>query len=157
MPQIARTDDKKPTTEVRSTGARNADATSAVTEKVRDQAHEVQATAVNLAEKTSAQATAAVDQMARHFPRSSASRPGPVSDLAGFWQDLIKAQIEHNLDAFRKLTAARDWPERLTIQNSYIAGNLARMAEAASRCLQLSGAMAAKMPTTGNAATDGAR
>jgi hypothetical protein len=157
MPQIARTDDKKPTPDVRTTGAGDAYSTSAVTEKVREQAREVQAAAVNLAEKTSAQATAAVDQMARHIPQPAASRPGPVTDLAGFWQDLIKAQIEHNLDVFRKLTAARDWQERLTIQNSYIAGNVARMSEAASRCLQLTGTMAAKMPTSRNGATDSAR
>ena len=157
MPQIARTDDKKPTAGVRSMGARESNATAALTEKARDQVRDVQEASVDMAEKTANHVTAAVEQTARHMPKLATGGAGPMNDLAGFWQDLIKAQIEHNLDAFRKLTAARDWHERLNIQNGYIAGNLARMSQAASHCMQLTGAMAARQPTSRNGANDRAR
>lgn len=157
MPQIARTDDKKPTAGVRSMGARESNASAALTEKARDQVRDVQEASVDMAEKTANHVTAAVEQTARHMPKLATGGAGSMIDPASFWQDLIKEQIEHNLDAFRKLTAARHWHECLNIQNGYIAGNLARMSQAASRCMQLTGAMAASQPTSRNGANERAR
>ncbi len=60
------------------------------------------------------------------------------------------AQLADNLDAFSKLAAARNWQERMSVQSSYISGSIARMGEVASRCLQLTGALATRQLTTGS-------
>ena len=94
--------------------------------------------------------------MARAMPRLAAtSEPG--NDLVGFWGELVKAQLADNLDAFSKLTAARNWQERMSVQSSYISGSIARMGEVASRCLQLTGSLATRQLTTGSSEASKAR
>ena len=103
-----------------------------------------------MVERTADRSLAAAEEMVREFPSLATSTAEPGSNGSSFWLDLAKAQMAQNLDAFCQMMTARTPQEQMSIQSSYLSANIARMAEATSRCMQLSVAMAARLPTTGS-------
>jgi hypothetical protein len=153
---MASTNDKKPVEQLRTGADRVADVARDVTDKGRELARDVAETTASVVERTATDSMAAAKRMTRQTPwLATTSESG--SDVATFWRELVTAQLADNLDAFRKMATARDWQERLSVQSSYISGNIARMAEVTSRCMQLTGAMAAWPLTTGRREASTAR
>ena len=156
MAQIAITHDKKSAEQPRTGADRVADVARDAGDQSRKLANEVAETTASMVERTAANTMATAAQMARATPRLAATS-GPGNDLVGFWGELVKAQLADNLDAFSKLTAARNWQERMSVQSNYISGSIARMGEVASRCLQLTGSLATRQLTTGSSEASKAR
>ena len=150
MAQIAITHDKKSAEQPRTGADRVADVARDAGDQSRKLANEVAETTASMVERTAANTMATAAQMAR-------ATSGPGNDLVGFWGELVKAQLADNLDAFSKLTAARNWQERMSVQSNYISGSIARMGEVASRCLQLTGSLATRQLTTGSSEASKAR
>jgi hypothetical protein len=57
--------------------------------------------------------------------------------------------VTHNLETFRSLAVTRDWREALEIQNAFARDSLARMAEGASRYLEIASDTTAHLFATG--------
>ena len=150
MPEIASTNDKKPTEQLKAGINRAADIARDVADKSLKLTREAVEATTAMVERTAAKSVAAAKEMVREFPSLATSTTEPSNSGAGFWLDLVKAQTAQNIDAFRQMMTARTPQERMSIQSSYLSANIARMAEAASRCLQLTVPMAARLPTTGS-------
>lgn len=154
MSQMARTDDHKPVAEikVRDNGAANTERGSA--HQGRDLAHDAAEKTASGVERGTAKSAAAVERVTHQARSLAAAAPEIGNEFAGFWSDLMTAQMAHNAEAFRRMAAASDWQERFAIQNSYATGNLARMTEAASRWTEITGTMVARLMATGGLATN---
>lgn len=148
MAQTASTDDRKVTDGVKAVGNRVADNTRAVADKGRDMAHDVEDATVAMVDQTAAKSAAAVDRFSNQFSRVATASPAVVNDVASVWRDLVSAQLADNVDAFRRLAAARNWQESLEVQGGYISGNITRMGDVATRCAELTGKMMKSMLTT---------
>ena len=157
MPQIASTHDKKPVEQLKAGANRAADIARDVADKSQNVTHEAVEATTALVERTAGRSLAAAEEMVREFPSLATSTAEPGSSGSSFWLDLVKAQMAQNLDAFCQMMTARTAQERMSVQSSYISGNIARMAEVASRCMQLTVAMAARLPTTGSGETSKSR
>jgi hypothetical protein len=150
---MAKTDDRTSTAEIRAVGNRAVEAAGEVADKGRHLARDVAETTASVAEQTAAHSAAATEQVAGQASRLAAVTPEVVNDITRFWRNLVEAQSAHNVDAFRRLAAARDWQERFDIQSSYLSGNLARMGEAAFRYAELTGTMMSRLLVSGSRQT----
>lgn len=69
-------------------------------------------------------------------------------ELASFWFETGRAQIEHTLETMRHLAEARDWQEMLRIQSAWLQASMARSGEIALRQIQLVGTLTGGMMTS---------
>ena len=124
-----------------------------------DNGHAAADKARDLTRDAVASTTAAVERTAHSSANATAKAAGPMLQLAGatpavakhvtgLWLELVQTQMAQNADAFRRLTAARTWQERVDVQTNYLAGNIARMSDVASRCAALSGTMVQRLLNT---------
>ena len=70
---------------------------------------------------------------------------GPRADLARFWLDLVREQMQRNLDTMQRLAAVRDWREALEIQNEYMRESMAGMTQGMHRQMDLAGTMTSRL------------
>lgn len=146
MPQTAKTPEKKPTSEH---AARAVDNGHAAADKARDLTQKAVASTADTFERAAAGTADATAKAADPMLRLAAATPAVTKDVTGLWLELVQTQMAQNADAFRRLTAARTWQERVEVHSNYLAGNLARMSEAASRYAALSGTMMQRLLNTG--------
>lgn len=149
MPQMARTDDKKPDEQIKAVGNRVADTAHAVAAKSRELTRDAAETTASVVERTAAKSAAVAEQVAGSMRQLASATPAARNDVFGFWRDLVQTQVAQNVDAIRRLAAARTWQERVEVQSNYLAGNVARMSEAASRYAELSGTMVKRLLNAG--------
>ena len=74
---------------------------------------------------------------------------GAEADLARFWLDLVREQMQRNIDTMQRLAAVRDWREALEIQNEYIRESMAGMTQGMHRQMDLAGTMTSRLLATG--------
>jgi Hemerythrin HHE cation binding domain/Phasin protein len=72
--------------------------------------------------------------------------------FVGFWLELVREQVAHNAETFRKLIAARDWREAVELQSTLVRGSFERMGRLNSRSFET---IQAVLKVAGSAATDG--
>lgn len=75
--------------------------------------------------------------------------PAAEGDLASFWLDLAACEMAHGLEAWRKLAAARSWPEAAQAQLDWALGSLDRLADATQRWALLLGRAATDLAAAG--------
>jgi hypothetical protein len=157
MPQIASANDKKSTEQSKPGTNRAVEASRDLADKSLKLTREAVEASSAMVERTAAKSVAAAEEMAREVPSLATSTIKTSNGGAGFWLDLMKAQTAQNIDAFRQMMTARTPQEQMSIQSSYLSANFARMAAAASHCLQLTVAVANRLPTTSNSGTSKSR
>lgn len=146
MPTIARSDDKKPTTQTQADPKKMV---KVAAETASDLTRAAVDTTSALIEQSSVKLATVAETKRPELASPPATAHASDINPAAFWLDLVKAQTAHNLDALHKIMTARTAQERLGVQSAYISGNLARMVETASRCMQLVGVTAAfRLPTS---------
>jgi hypothetical protein len=64
--------------------------------------------------------------------------------VAGFWLQQGNDQLAHHAWTVKKLTAVRDWWERLEIQSAFLHDSLARLNQGVARYVDATGALAAR-------------
>jgi hypothetical protein len=135
VPQIATTDDKKPTEKGVSPGvhiAATADEMAHTTPKPGTQAsHRTAWVTDPLGSK------AAPEGFGAFASRSPFAVFSVGSNIGAFWFSLAQAQLAANVETIRKLAVTRDWRERLEIRSSFVRDNLARMSEGVTRSAEL--------------------
>ena len=65
--------------------------------------------------------------------------------VAGFWLQQGNDQLAHHARTVKKLTAARDWRERLEIQSAFLHDSLARLNQGVARYVDVTGTMVARL------------
>ena len=99
-------------------------------------------------QQTAASASAA----ARRYHAAASQLLTAEGGFAGFWLELVREQVTHNAETFRKLTAARDWREAVELQGTLVRGSFERMGRLNGRYLET---IQAVLKAAGSAATDG--
>ena len=98
------------------------------------------------------QTAAAASGATRRYHAAASQLLTAEGGFAGFWLELVREQVAHNAETFRKLTAARDWREALELQGTLVRGSFERMGRLNSRYLET---IQAVLKAAGSAATDG--
>ena len=98
------------------------------------------------------QTAAAASGATRRYHAAASQLLTAEGGFAGFWLELVREQVAHNAETFRKLTAARDWREALELQGTLVRGSFERMGRLNSRSFET---IQAVLKAAGSAATDG--
>jgi hypothetical protein len=133
VPQIATTDDKKPTEKAVNPGVHVAAAADEMTRTAPRPAASAKAAWVTdpLGSK------AAPEGFGAFASRSPFAIFSVGSNIGAFWFSLAQAQLAANVETMGKLAVTRDWRERLEIRSSFVRDNLARMSEGVARSADL--------------------
>jgi hypothetical protein len=124
----------------------------------RDLADKAQGTTFRLIDK--AAAAAAEDKVGTSPP--AAAKPSVVLPLqavaaaafemvkaggavAGFWLQQGNDQLGHHAQTVKKLTAVRDWREKLEIQSAFLHDSLARLNQGVAHYVDVTGTMVARL------------
>ena len=98
------------------------------------------------------QTAAAASGATRRYHAAASQLLTAEGCFAGFWLELVREQVAHNAETFRKLTAARDWREAVELQGTLVRGSFERMGRLNSRSFET---IQAVLKAAGSAATDG--
>ena len=98
------------------------------------------------------QTAAAASGATRRYHAAASQLLTAEGGFAGFWLELVREQVAHNAETFRKLTAARDWREAVELQGTLVRGSFERMGRLNSRSFET---IQAVLKAAGSAATDG--
>ena len=84
--------------------------------------------------------------------RATGDLPDAEGSLTNLWLGLTHAQLTHNLKAMQELMACRDWQAAGQVQQTFIQASVARLGEAMSRHLELTGEMTTRLLARDDAA-----
>lgn len=66
------------------------------------------------------------------------------TDLAAFWIELAREQMQRNVQTMQRLAATRDWREALEIQHDYVHQTMTRLGQGMTRQMEMAGDMTSR-------------
>jgi chromosome segregation ATPase len=133
-------------------GLRAVEAGGAATEAGAEVASRGSRQVMDAAGQAVQQTAASASAAARRYHAAASQLLKAEGGFAGFWLELVREQVAHNAETFRKLTAARDWREAVELQGTLVRGSFERMVRLNGRSLET---IQAVLKAAGSAATDG--
>lgn len=66
------------------------------------------------------------------------------TDLAAFWIEFGREQMQRNVQTLQRLAATRDWREAMEIQHDYVHQSMTRLGQGMTRQMEMAGDMASR-------------
>jgi hypothetical protein len=133
-------------------GLRAVEAGGAATEAGAEVASRGSRQVMDAAGQAVQQTAASASAAARRYHAAASQLLKAEGGFAGFWLELVREQVAHNAETFRKLTATRDWREAVELQGTLVRGSFERMGRLNSRSFET---IQAVLKAAGFAATEG--